>query len=164
MSLSTKATQLLKPALERSPGLMRAARNARDASGVLHHLVAEAFPFVIRPKPKQLTVAVTAQCNLRCDGCRYGRDFMVGERLPTDVMLGVIDDAAASGIESLRLYGGEPLLHPDIGKLIKAGFDAGLETYLTSNAVLLEQKLDEVLDAGLRWMTMGFYGVGDEYD
>ena len=164
MSLSRRAADALRPVLDKSPGLKRAARAALDASGVAHHLAAEALPFMIQPRPKQLTVAVTAQCNLRCDGCRYGRDFMVGERLSTEVMLGVIDDAAAAGIESLRLYGGEPLLHPEIGKLIRAGFDAGLDTYLTSNAVLLERKLDEVLDAGLRWMTMGFYGVGEEYD
>lgn len=164
MSLARRATQALAPVLSKHPRLADAARAVRDAGGVAHHLAAEAFPFLIRPRPKQLTVAVTAQCNLRCDGCRYGRDFMVGERLPTDVMLGVIEDAAAAGIESLRLYGGEPLLHPDIGALIRAGFAAGMDTYLTTNAVLLEQRLDEVWDAGLRWMTMGFYGVGEEYD
>lgn len=164
MSLLDRAAAGIEPFLRRHPRLLDAARAARDAGGVAHHLAAEAFPFLIRPRPKQLTVAVTAQCNLRCDGCRYGRDFMVGERLSTEVMLGVIEDAAAAGIESLRLYGGEPLLHPEIGRLIKAGFDAGLETYLTSNAVLLERKLDEVLEAGLSWMTMGFYGVGEEYD
>lgn len=152
------------PVLREHPGLDRFARAVRDAGGAAHHLAAEAFPFLIRPRPRQLTVAVTAQCNLRCDGCRYGRDFMPGERLPTDVLLGAIEDAAAAGVESLRLYGGEPLLHPDIGVLIRAGFAAGLDTYLTTNAVLLEQKLDEVWDAGLRWLTMGFYGVGEEYD
>ena len=35
-----------------------------------HHALAETFPELIRPRPRQLTVAVTAACNLRCLGCR----------------------------------------------------------------------------------------------
>jgi cyclic pyranopterin phosphate synthase len=40
----------------------------------------------------------------------------------------------------------------------------GFEQYVTTNAVRLEKHIDALFDAGLRMITVGFYGVGDAYD
>src|SRR5260221_4672127 len=79
------------------------------------HSIAAYFPGVIRPVPRELTVAITAHCNLRCKACRYGRDFMVGQRLSLDVMLQVLADARSAGIAMVRLYGGAGALSPQLG-------------------------------------------------
>jgi cyclic pyranopterin phosphate synthase len=39
-----------------------------------------------------------------------------------------------------------------------------LNPLLTTNAVLLGRRIDELFNAGLRDVTVGFYGVGDPYD
>jgi len=121
-------------------------------------------PSLVRAKPRQLTVAITAQCNLRCIGCRYGRDFMTGESLSLDVVRGLLQDAARCGITTVRLYGGEPMLHPDLAEMIRLGRELGLTVYVTSNGVLLERCADALVEAGLRSMTLGFYGTGAGFD
>jgi cyclic pyranopterin phosphate synthase len=157
-------TRVLRPLLTGHPKLRRALRRADTAVSRWQHSLAQRFPAIIRPQPRQLTVAVTAACNLRCMGCRYGRDFMVGDRLSLAVMKQVLGDAKDVGIDRVRLYGGEPLLHPDLPAIVRCSTGLGLDTYVTTNGVLLQQRFDELHAAGLRCLTMGFYGIAEEYD
>ena len=160
----SSAIRTVRPLLEGHPRATRALRDADQAFSRLHHGIAERVPGLIRPQPRQLTVAVTAACNLRCVGCRYGRDFMVGARLELPVVRGMLEDARAAGVNRVRFYGGEPLLHPDLPAMIAHARSLGLEVYLTTNGVLLERRVDEVMAAGLEWMSIGFYGVDLKYD
>jgi cyclic pyranopterin phosphate synthase len=125
---------------------------------------ARALPVLIRPEPRQIHVSITANCNQRCVGCRYGRDFMPGQRLPYPVFESLIDDAAELGIWQIRLYGGEPLLHPDLARMVAHVRARGLDPYVTTNAVLLAERIDALYAAGLRQITVGYYGTGADYD
>ncbi len=144
--------------------LQSLAARADDRLELLRHSLAGRFPGVIKPRTYKLMVAVTAQCNARCIGCRYGRDFMAGSQLEWSMARDLLDDAKAAGFYSIRLYGGEPLLHPDLPRMVEHCRRIGLHPYVTTNAILLEQKIDELFAAGLRDVTVGFYGVGAEYD
>lgn len=139
-------------------------RGADARAARLRHSLALRAPSTIRPRPRNLTVAITARCNYRCEGCRYGRDFMPGEQLSLDVVRGLLEDAAGAGTDSVRFYGGEPLLHRDLPAMIAYARELGLDPYVTTNASLLERRIDELVDAGLRFLTIGFYGVEDFYD
>jgi len=55
-------------------------------------------------------------------------------------------------------------LHPDLPKMVAHARKVGLLPYVTTNAILLGRKFDELYAAGLRDVTVGFYGVGDAYD
>lgn len=149
--------------LERAPALREALKEADFAFVRAKHALAARFPALIRPDPRQLTVAITAACNLRCLGCRYGRDFMVGERLPLALVRDLLDDARAAGVNRVRLFGGEPLLHPELADMVRHATGLGMEAYVTTNGTLLDEKIDELVAAGLRWMSIGFYGVGEAY-
>ncbi|MFO1050590.1 MAG: radical SAM protein [Planctomycetota bacterium] len=130
----------------------------------LRHAASDVFPALIRPRTRNLTVAITARCNLRCMGCRYGRDFMPSQQLPLAVVRDLLDDAATAGVETIRLYGGEPLLHPDLPAMVEHAVMRGLSPYVTTNATLLERRIDELFAAGLRTITVGFYGTDEAYD
>jgi molybdenum cofactor biosynthesis enzyme MoaA len=131
---------------------------------LLRHTAAVALPVLIQPQPRNLTIAITANCNLRCVGCRYGRDFMPQQQLPWPLVRELLDDAKQAGITSVRFYGGEPLLHPDLPKMVAHAHSLELRAYVTTNALLLAAKVDELYAAGLRDFTIGFYGVGEHYD
>ncbi|MCP5023693.1 MAG: radical SAM protein [bacterium] len=111
-----------------------------------------------------MSIAITATCNFRCVGCRYGRDFMVGEQLSLEVIRGVLDDARAAGVNTVRFYGGEPLLHKDLPAMVRHATDVGLDVYVTTNGVLLDSRADELVDAGLKWASLGFYGFEETFD
>lgn len=128
------------------------------------NMVADKFPQVIRPQPRSLFIAITSNCNLRCKGFRYGRDFMPGQQIPWPVMQNLLTDAKMLGFEKVRLYGGEPLLHKDLTKIVEHASALGLKTWVTTNGLLLKDKVDELFAAGLRKLTVGFYGVGNDYD
>jgi cyclic pyranopterin phosphate synthase len=157
-------SRLAGSALERLPPARRAAKRLDQAAARLRHSVAHWVPAAIRPQPRQLTIAVTADCNLRCKGCRYGRDFMAGERLSLETVLDVLADARAAGLDRIRFYGGEPLLHPDLPAMVQRTRDLGMRPYVTTNGTHLGSKISPLFDAGLRLATIGFYGIGARYD
>lgn len=154
----------LRQAAADSPDLKRVLRRAERGIGLAHHMVGQVAPATIRARPRRMTVAITAHCNLRCTGCRYGRDFMPGQQLSLDEVRTLLDDAKEAGVELVRLYGGEPLLHRDLPEMVRHSVKLGLATYVTTNGVLLRHKVDALFEAGLRNLTIGFYGSGDEYN
>jgi len=164
MQLRHLTRQLLGPWLNRHPRLKAFAQQSDTHLDLVRHTAASVLPVLIQPQPRNLTVALTAYCNLRCVGCRYGRDFMPGAQLSWELVRELLTDARAAGFESVRLYGGEPLLHPDLPHMVAHAKDLGLRTYVTTNGLLLGEKIDELYAAGLRDVTIGFYGVGAHYD
>ena|SRR5487761_1928225 len=73
---------------------------------LVRNSAATLIPSLVTPSPRNLTVAITAKCNLRCVGCRYGRDYMTGHELSTETVARLLRDAADAGISTVRLYGG----------------------------------------------------------
>lgn len=126
--------------------------------------VATILPASVRARPRKITIAVTANCNLRCIGCLYGRDFMPGEQLSLEMVQEVLNDAHSIGVETVRLYGGEPLLHKNLPDMVRHSTELGLKTYVTTNGILLGRKIDSLHKAGLRSLSIGFYGTEDAYD
>jgi MoaA/NifB/PqqE/SkfB family radical SAM enzyme len=145
------------------PAATSAARAVKKELEFLLHSTALLFPSIIEPDPTEIFLTLTANCNLRCLGCRYGRDFMPGSQLPYEVVEGVLDDCKAMNLRNIRFYGGEPLLHPDLPRMVEHAHRLGLHSLLTTNGVLLEKKFDELYAAGLRRIAVGIYGTEESY-
>lgn len=63
--------------------------------------------------PQTLTIAITTTCNLQCAHCWFEAGPSRSESLvPPASFFQVLDDFITLGGSSLRLTGGEPLLHP----------------------------------------------------
>jgi cyclic pyranopterin phosphate synthase len=101
-------------------------------------------------KHTYLRISLTDRCNLRCTYCmpEHGIDWARPEHLLTTaeiVRLGRL--FIGLGINKIRLTGGEPLLHKDIGSIVRdLAATPGLQTLaLTTNALKLKD-----LAAGLK--------------
>jgi hypothetical protein len=163
-SMRTYLRHKLRPMLKQHPRIWQSLI-ALDAGIERGRMAAAVYvPSVVRPAPRNLEIAITSHCNLRCVGCRYGRDFMTGTQLTWEMVRDLLDDAKAMGIWNVRFYGGEPLLHADLPRMIAHAASLGLQTYVTTNAILLKQKIDPLYAAGLRALTIGYYGTGEKYD
>jgi hopanoid biosynthesis associated radical SAM protein HpnH len=92
------------------------------------------FPFVTMIEPLEL-------CNLSCVGCGRVREYRhaIDRRLSPDECLAA---ARASGAPIVSVSGGEPLLHEQIGDIVRGLRDDGRFIYLCTNGLLLEEKLD----------------------
>ena len=110
-----------------------------------------------------LRLSLTARCNLACPYCRPDGQEPVGV-LNLHQRLAVVQAAVALGARSLRLTGGEPLLHPELEPLMVAVQplrDAGLrEVALTSNGQLLNAARARALrERGLDRLTLSLDGT-----
>ena len=119
MTVHSVLHDLMEPVHRRSPGLRHQLRAAQAQLHRMRTGAWEAFPSLVRPQPESIYLTLTAHCNLRCKGCRYGRDFMPGQQLPLAIVRDVLDDAKELKFELVRLYGGEPLVHKDIVKIVE---------------------------------------------
>lgn len=164
MSIRSQVARLAGPEFRRRPAIQQAVQAFDTGVETLRHSVATILPQVIQPDPTEIYVTLTANCNLRCLGCRYGRDFMPGAQLPLPILNGLLEDCATFGIKNVRLYGGEPLLHKDLPRIVERAVELGLHPWLTTNGILLKEKIDALYSAGLRSISIGFYGTGDEYN
>lgn len=164
MSLRSSLRSLLAPHLKPHPALWNTAKSLDGGLERARHSAARVLPMLIRPEPRRLQIAITANCNLRCVGCHYGRDFMRGEQLGLPLVRQLLDDAKDVGFWDVRLYGGEPLLHPDLPEMVRHSVALGLETFVTTNGMLLDRTFPALFDAGLRRLTIGYYGTDADYD
>jgi molybdenum cofactor biosynthesis enzyme MoaA len=160
----TRLIQSALPFLHRHPQLKRFAKSLDGYVDVARHTVAAVLPQIIQPDPTEIYITLTANCNLRCIGCKYGRDFMPGAQLPLKIVLDLLDDCKTFGIKSIRLYGGEPLLYKDLVRVVEHAVALDLHPWLTTNGILLKEKIDDLYSAGLRAVAVGFYGTGEEYN
>ena len=93
MTTHSMLRKLLEPVYEDRPSLKKQLRAAQAQLNRLRTGAWERFPSLIRPHPEHIYLTLTANCNLRCKGCRYGRDFMAGQQLPLPMVRDLLDAA-----------------------------------------------------------------------
>ena len=165
MRLRSKIQQIVEPVYRNNETLKHTLKKIDQTVDIATHVTATKFPSVARPDPRRIFITLTSQCNLACKGCLYGSDeFMPKQQLPWPVVRDLLDDAAELGIRNIRLYGGEPMLHKDLPRIVRHATDLGLHSWMTTNGVLLRHKFDALYDAGLRHVSVGFYGGVSDYD
>ncbi len=105
-------------------------------------------------KINYLRLSVTDRCNLRCKYCMPETGISKKEHsniLRHEEMIEIIQTAAKLGIEKIRLTGGEPLIRNGIINLVSDihAIHGINEITMTTNGLLLKDKLDDLVDAGL---------------
>ncbi|NEX11226.1 MAG: GTP 3',8-cyclase MoaA [Prosthecochloris sp.] len=106
-------------------------------------------------------LAVTSQCNLRCMYCMREEHTVYnpeGEALSGDEIVSMLAVLARMGVSKVRYTGGEPLLRQDIVRLVRdAKALEGIETVsLTTNGLLLDRYLDDLVAAGIDAINFSF--------
>ncbi|MCX5834373.1 MAG: SynChlorMet cassette radical SAM/SPASM protein ScmF [Deltaproteobacteria bacterium] len=83
---------------------------------------------------------LTEGCNLCCRHCWIQPKFQNGERVYPSLDVGlfksIIEQAKPLGLNSVKLTGGEPLLHPQIGELLEHIKKEELRLTIETNGVL----------------------------
>ena len=81
-------------------------------------------------------------CNLACRGCgkiQYPPDVMKRMLSPEECWKA----ADECGAPVVAVAGGEPLIHPEIGRIVEGIIARGRYVHLCTNALLLEKNLDK---------------------
>lgn len=108
---------------------------------------------------RDLRISLTDQCNFRCAYCMpkelFGPDFAFLPQeavLSDDEIIRVAQSFHLLGVQKIRLTGGEPLLRPQVDRLIgRLVSEVGIaDISLTTNASLLPRYARALKAAGLR--------------
>jgi pyrroloquinoline quinone biosynthesis protein E len=111
--------------------------------------------------PLALIAELTHRCPLHCVYCSNPLELTArSTELPTETWSSVFQQAAALGVLQADFTGGEPLARTDILDLVKSARAAGLYVNLiTSGLPLDEQKLAQLVEAGLDHIQLSFQGA-----
>jgi cyclic pyranopterin phosphate synthase len=102
-----------------------------------------------------LRISVTDKCNLRCIYCmpEQGLPWLPkSEILTYEEIAQLVKAAASAGVRSVRLSGGEPLIRKNLDRLVReiAQTPGIRDIALSTNGLLLEEQLQDLIEAGLR--------------
>ena len=114
-----------------------------------------------------LRISVTDNCNLRCIYCMEEdeKHFIESDnKLSDEEILKIVKASSSLGIKKIRITGGEPLVRPNITKLIgEINKIPGIEEiYMTTNGVLLADKLDDLVSNGLSGVNISLDSLSEE--
>ncbi|MCZ4067757.1 GTP 3',8-cyclase MoaA [Microbacterium sp. H37-C3] len=106
---------------------------------------------------RDLRISLTDRCSLRCTYCmpEQGNEWLARQSILTlDEIVEIATVAAAAGITTFRLTGGEPLLRTDLVEIVRRlaaieSSDGPIEIAMTTNGIRLPQVLPDLVAAGL---------------
>jgi MoaA/NifB/PqqE/SkfB family radical SAM enzyme len=91
--------------------------------------------------PKDAYLQAGYSCNAQCVMCEIWKTPVLGK---TETLEAIIEKLHNLGFEWVTLWGGEPLLHPDIVPLMKKAKDYGLKLQIITNGTFLEKYADSI--------------------
>ncbi len=117
----------------------------------------------VKRYPLVLMLEPLFRCNLACAGCgkiQYP-DHVLDKRLTPGQCWAAAEEC---GAPIVSIPGGEPLIHPEIAKIVQGLVDRKKYVYLCTNAILLERKLDEFKPSKFLTFSVHMDGLREEHD
>src|SRR3989338_5706666 len=89
-----------------------------------------------------LRFIVNKECQLKCVWCyEEGVDHKQSRKsLSADTFIRIAQVGKNYGFTKVNFSGGEPLLHPDLFRIQREIAVSGIQTYVTTNGVLIDRK------------------------
>lgn len=110
--------------------------------------------------PLNVMISLTDRCQSRCTYCQI--PCRPRKDMTTKQAFSLIDQIVAEGCERIALWGGEPLLVKDIGKIIRYAKNKGLYVTLDTNGFLVKKFLGDL--AFLDILLISWDGPEDAHD
>src|SRR5947209_5763329 len=114
------------------------------------------FPLVLMLEPLHA-------CNLTCTGCGRIREYSetIKEKLTLQECLDAVDEA---GAPIISICGGEPMIYPEIGPLVKNILKRRKNIYLCTNGMFIKKKLHEFRPDSRFYFNVHLDGLEETHD
>ncbi|MFO7792350.1 MAG: GTP 3',8-cyclase MoaA [Candidatus Saliniplasma sp.] len=97
-----------------------------------------------------IRISLTQRCNLDCFYChREGEKKVCDDILSHDDIEAILETSHELGMSKVKFSGGEPLLHPDMVKIVKIADNYMEDVSMTTNGILLNEMGRDLKEAGL---------------
>jgi SynChlorMet cassette radical SAM/SPASM protein ScmF len=119
------------------------------------------------PPLTSLYLYISGACNLACHHCwispGYDPDGSDGQFVKLAYVEKAIREARPLGLRSVRLTGGEPLLHPQFRELVALVSEAGLRIVIETNGTLVDDEMAAYLkQQGVSFISVSVDGATAE--
>ena len=129
----------------------------KGQSAVLNVARVATFPWLgIAPSaPLMVYIELTRRCNLQCRHCDIWKtgenvEGIRKQELSAEALVELFSGLAQRGLVAVDLFGGEPLMRPDLPEIVSGLKKIGLHVTVTSNGLLLNAKRSQALvESGL---------------
>jgi pyruvate-formate lyase-activating enzyme len=112
--------------------------------------------------PRQISVALTNACDLRCPHCYAPKH---PAKLNSEHLIPWLDELDANGCLGVGFGGGEPTLHPDLPRLCRHATEkTGLAVSFTTHAHRLSDRLAADLSGNVHFIRVSIDGVDATYE
>src|SRR5499425_3164325 len=114
------------------------------------------FPLVLMLEPLHA-------CNLTCTGCGRIREYSqtIKEKLTVEECLASVDEA---GAPIVSICGGEPLIYPEIGSLVRGILKRRKHIYLCTNGMFIRKRLHEFKPTSRMFFNVHLDGLEKTHD
>lgn len=112
--------------------------------------------------PVSVVWEITDVCNMMCGHCRASAiKAKVKPNLMDDIILRNILE---SKVFAINLSGGEPLLHPDVLRFVKALHEAQIDVCISTNGWFFLDLAEQLIEAGLNMLQVSIDGPEKLHD
>ncbi|MEN6343001.1 MAG: SynChlorMet cassette radical SAM/SPASM protein ScmF [Methanospirillum sp.] len=113
---------------------------------------------------RSIYLYLTPECNLACRHCwiapRFKNVRTAEQYIPLPLISSVVRQALPLGLASIKLTGGEPLLHPDVPEILALAREHGLEVNVETNGTLVTPEFAASLArSGRRFVSVSLDGA-----
>ena len=111
-----------------------------------------------------LRLSLTDRCNMRCVYCMPAEGIALrpkSEFMTTREVIGIAAEFVHLGVKKIRLTGGEPLIRRDIREIIQGLSLLPVELCITTNGLLLEQFLQDLVDASVECVNISLDSLSE---
>ena len=113
--------------------------------------ITEPYKFIINKKvkdsysfPFKIYIDITDKCQLNCKHC-LTKNLNLSNELEYEKIKDIIDECDKNGVFFVKLGGGEPLLHPNIFKIIEDLSEKNILVSLSTNGYLINDRTAKFL-------------------
>src|SRR5438445_9329292 len=117
---------------------------------------AQRFPLVLMLEPSHA-------CNLTCTGCGRIREYSqsIKEKLSVEECLASVDEC---GAPIVSICGGEPMIYPEIGRLVRDILRRRKHIYLCTNGMFIQKRLHEFKPTSRFFFNVHLDGLEETHD
>src|SRR6266511_4559848 len=114
------------------------------------------FPLVLMLEPLHA-------CNLTCTGCGRIREYSqtIKEKLTVEECLDSVDEA---GAPIVSICGGEPMIYPELGPLVRGILKRRKHIYLCTNGMFIRKRLHEFKPTSRFFFNVHLDGLEETHD
>src|SRR5215469_11178941 len=114
------------------------------------------FPLVLMLEPLHA-------CNLTCTGCGRIREYAqtIKDKLTVEECLASVDEC---GAPIVSICGGEPMIYPEIGRLVRGILKRRKHIYLCTNGMFIKKKLAQFRPSSRFFFNVHLDGLEETHD